>query len=213
MPARCAVPVEEAVTVIKRYLSYFITDTLPAWNSPVWKEISQEPEILKYKWSKESVRTNIKENRRNILTITREQSGYFIEKKTNEKTHDHDEDTDNDNDDDTDANDNSADDDKNDKDYVNKLYSIERPDLDNFYVVIDRNLWNHIKHEHCKRPLQNERRDILRKDKEKGVLGSHNQAANDLLKPGDTQCPVLFSDNILYQLKKELTEQQFGIKP
>lgn len=58
-------------------------------------------------------------------------------------------------------------------------------------------------HEDCKRPLQNERRDMLRKDvKEKGILGSRNQAANDLLKPGDTQCPVLFSNNVLYQLKK-----------
>lgn len=120
MPARCAVPVEEDVTVIKRYLCYFITDTLPAWNSPIWKEISQEPEILKYKWSKKSVRTNIKENRRNILTIAREQSGYFIDKKTNKKTHDDDEDTDND-DDDTDANDNSADDDKNDKDIAKNV--------------------------------------------------------------------------------------------
>ncbi|CAG5073400.1 Similar to NOF: 120.7 kDa protein in NOF-FB transposable element (Drosophila melanogaster) [Cotesia congregata] len=223
MPARCAVPVEEAVTVIKRYLSYFITDTLPAWNSPVWKEISQEPEILKYKWSKENLWNHIKvqiknedgsvnvELRQRVWTdilsfefwkqyrlkcafVFKKGSiqingGYYAIMQGQCKS-------------------------KSCKNPVFGYIEKDPGDIGSVTVRFQCRDTRFDQHEDCKRPLQNERRDILRKDvKEKGVLGSRNQVANDLLKPGDTQCPVLFSDNVLYQLKKESTEQQFGIKP
>ncbi|XP_044733341.1 uncharacterized protein LOC123295944 [Chrysoperla carnea] len=80
MPRKSCVPVEDAVTVIKRYINNFNSDTLPIHSSPIWKEMSNEPEFYK-KWNTDVVRTNVKKDRRNILTIAREECGYFIEKK------------------------------------------------------------------------------------------------------------------------------------
>lgn len=80
MPSKSRVPVEDAVIVLKRYMNYFNSETLPIHSSPVWKEMSNEPEFYK-KWNADAVRTNVKQNRRNILTIAREECGYFIEEK------------------------------------------------------------------------------------------------------------------------------------
>ncbi|CAF4948193.1 unnamed protein product [Pieris macdunnoughi] len=64
------------------------------------------------------------------------------------------------------------------------------------------------RHEDCKRPLQGKRRDEMKKEvKEKGVKGSNLDAAQKLLQPGDTQCPVMSRANVLYQLKKESIEK------
>ncbi|CAF4833035.1 unnamed protein product [Pieris macdunnoughi] len=70
------------------------------------------------------------------------------------------------------------------------------------------------KHEDCKRPLQGKRRDEMKKEvKEKGVKGSNLDAAQKLLQPGDTQCPVMSRANVLYQLKKESIEDNFDARP
>ncbi|XP_074113945.1 uncharacterized protein LOC141537005 [Cotesia typhae] len=131
MPRKCAVPIEVAVKVIKRYISYFITDSLPDWCSEVWKKISEEKELKEYGWSIHSVRTNIREDRRNILTLAREECGYFIEKEK-KLTDSYDE-----------CSDDSLynDDNENDKNYVNKLYKNENSDMEVFDVIIDKSLW------------------------------------------------------------------------
>ncbi|CAG5073432.1 Similar to NOF: 120.7 kDa protein in NOF-FB transposable element (Drosophila melanogaster) [Cotesia congregata] len=49
--------------------------------------------------------------------------------------------------------------------------------------------------------------------KDKGVKASINEASRKLLQPGDTQCPVISKANVLYQLKKESTENEYDVKP
>lgn len=73
MPPISAVPVELAVKVSKKHISHFVNG-LPPWNSDVWKLIQKDSE-LKGKWTLGSVRTNIREDRRNILTEARKQCG------------------------------------------------------------------------------------------------------------------------------------------
>ncbi|XP_074111200.1 uncharacterized protein LOC141535245 isoform X2 [Cotesia typhae] len=73
MPPTSVVSVELAVNVIKKYISHFVNG-LPPWNSDVWKLIQKDSE-LKGKWTLGSVRTNIREDRRNILTEARRQCG------------------------------------------------------------------------------------------------------------------------------------------
>lgn len=70
------------------------------------------------------------------------------------------------------------------------------------------------KHDDCKRPLQRKRRVEMRKEvKNKGVKASNNDAARNLLEPGDTQCPIMSKPNVLYQLKKEGIENGYDVRP
>ncbi|XP_074106782.1 uncharacterized protein LOC141532362 [Cotesia typhae] len=301
MPRECAMPIDEAVKVLKKYISFFVTESLPEWKNEVWKKIAAEPDVKKYGWSIHSIRTNVREDRRNLLTRAREECGYFMSKNLNKN--------DNFNDIVSDESDDDIDEEdaKNDKDYLPVHYKHERPDLETFDVIITRELWQHImiqvlkenscvdvklrpktwthiiscefwkqfrlkcafifkkgevhqnggyyatmqgkcKDKKCKnpifgfidkdpgeevpvtihlqcrdsrftphddvyRPLQGEQRNLLRNNiKEKGVQGTRIQEASHLLQPGDTQCPLLFSSNVLYQLKKESINKEYNVK-
>lgn len=80
MPPSSAVSVQLAVKVLKKYIHHFITDELPKWSSPVWKEISNDPD-LGGKWTIHAVRTNVREDRRQILSIAQKECGISIKKK------------------------------------------------------------------------------------------------------------------------------------
>lgn len=302
MPRKFVMPVDEAVKVLKRYISYFITESLPEWSSDVWKKIADEKEIKKYGWTIHLVRTNVRDNRRNILTRAREECGYFENRNVKDESYDNFGDSDDDS--------CCEDDDENDLDYVNNLYKDENHGLEIFDVVVDKSLWQRItihiedgeknyadvklrpkvwthllacefweqhklkcafvfkkgeihenggyyatmhgkckskkcknklfgyivnkpdkegpvtvqfqchdtrynQHEEVQRPLQGEFRDTMRREvKQKGVKGTRMKEANDLLlQPGDIQCPLLFSSNVLYQLNKESVEKEFNVKP
>lgn len=68
MPRQCAMPLDEAIKVLKRYISFFITECIPESNSDVWKKIAEEPEMKKYGWKLHTIRTNVREDRRGLLT-------------------------------------------------------------------------------------------------------------------------------------------------
>ncbi|KAH0540259.1 hypothetical protein KQX54_015148 [Cotesia glomerata] len=215
-------------------------------SSDVWNKIADEEKIKKYGWTIHSVRTNVRENRRNILTRAREKCGYFVNKNLKDES----DDSFGDSDDDTCC----EDDDENDKDYVNKLYKDENHGLEIFDVVVDKSLWQRItihiedeqknyadvklrpkvwthllacpvtvqfqcrdtrynQHEEVQWPLQGQFRDTIRREvKQKGMKGTRMKEANDLLlQPGDTQCPLLFSSSVLYQLNKESVEKEFPL--
>ncbi|CAG5073430.1 Protein of unknown function [Cotesia congregata] len=61
MPPKCRVPIDDAINVLIKYISYFASDQLPEWSSDVWDKMSNEPEF-KDKWNVPCIRTNIKEN-------------------------------------------------------------------------------------------------------------------------------------------------------
>ncbi|XP_074106328.1 uncharacterized protein LOC141532067 [Cotesia typhae] len=75
MGRRRYVSVESAVQVLKKYIKYFVPD-LPPWSSEIWQIISNE---LENKWSSDCVRVNVRQDRKKILTIARQECGYFSE--------------------------------------------------------------------------------------------------------------------------------------
>lgn len=301
MPRPLLVSDEDSIAVIKRYMSYFCSDTLPAYSAEVWSKMSKEPEFVG-KWNTAAVRTNIKDNRRGILTRARKECGYFSQIIKKKFTYSNNDDDDNDS---NDNNDNDDSDDNSDKDYFNKLYAKERDDVPCFHVEIARGVWecmykkdNSCKnprlqpkvwtdtiafelwhqfelpcafvfkkgtihengnyyatfigkckskvcnnpifgyiennpgdkgsvfinfrcrdtrfevHDEVTRPLQAERRKMFKTMIDaNGVKGTILEQAKDLLKPGSTQCPVLFNSNVLYQVKKESKEEKLNVKP
>lgn len=80
MPAKSVVPVDLAVNALIKYITYFNTDKLPEHSSRVWQDISDE---LKGLWKVPTVRINVRQNRRKILTLAREKCGIFIQNNEN----------------------------------------------------------------------------------------------------------------------------------
>lgn len=74
MGPKSLVSVEDAVKVLKKHIKYFIPPEKPRWASEVWKLISKD---LNDKWNVDTVRTNVNNDRRNILTIALKETGYF----------------------------------------------------------------------------------------------------------------------------------------
>ncbi|XP_014298089.2 120.7 kDa protein in NOF-FB transposable element [Microplitis demolitor] len=143
MPRESAISVEVAVNVLKKYITFFIPDTLPQWSSPVWKQIADDLD-LKDKWTVESVRTNVTKDRRKILTLAREQCGIFLPKNKPESSCNFNLNTSSNNYDDNDDDDDGEDDDDNDNDpdYVVNSNFEELSDLEEFDVEVTRQLWN-----------------------------------------------------------------------
>lgn len=71
MPRNCAITVEQAIEVIIKYFHYFKTN-IPDYSDKVWNEMSSSHNGL---WNKKSWYTNVRYNRRNILSIARERMG------------------------------------------------------------------------------------------------------------------------------------------
>ncbi|XP_074106517.1 uncharacterized protein LOC141532188 [Cotesia typhae] len=137
MPPKSRVSIDDAINVLIKYISYFASDQLPEWSSDVWDKMSNEPEF-KDKWNVPCIRTNIKENRRDILTKAKERCGYYVPIKNNDINND-----DNDLDDDI-SDDCDRDDVKKDPDYYSNVYINEQKDFECFDVVLSRHLWNSI---------------------------------------------------------------------
>ncbi|KAH0540292.1 hypothetical protein KQX54_015640 [Cotesia glomerata] len=71
---KALVSVEDAVKVLKKHIKYFIPPEKQKWSSEVWKLISKD---LNDKWNVDAVRTNVNNDRRNILTIALKETGFF----------------------------------------------------------------------------------------------------------------------------------------
>lgn len=69
MPRQALVTVDHAVSVIEKFIQNFTTDQLPSYSSEIWVEMSRELQNL---WKPSAVYTNVRENRRNILSIARD---------------------------------------------------------------------------------------------------------------------------------------------
>ena len=68
MGPKAAVSKESAIAVVEQYIHYFQTNKFPTRGSEVWVQMS---EALNKKWSPLSVYTNVREDRRSILSIAR----------------------------------------------------------------------------------------------------------------------------------------------
>ncbi|KAH0549627.1 hypothetical protein KQX54_011373 [Cotesia glomerata] len=77
MPLKSQVSVEDAVNVLIRHISYFASEKLPEWSSDIWQVLAKEKEF-KDKWNANCVRTNVRNDRRGILTKARQECGLFI---------------------------------------------------------------------------------------------------------------------------------------
>ncbi|XP_074111197.1 uncharacterized protein LOC141535245 isoform X1 [Cotesia typhae] len=144
MPPTSVVSVELAVNVIKKYISHFVNG-LPPWNSDVWKLIQKDSE-LKGKWTLGSVRTNIREDRRNILTEARRQCG-ILDPNSTKKSNKLDQ-----NGKISNISYNTNEDEDSADDAVNDMSGLdsEEDDVDEqepFTVELSRELWNEIKNQ------------------------------------------------------------------
>uniref|UniRef100_A0A0C9RRN0 NOF_0 protein n=1 Tax=Fopius arisanus TaxID=64838 RepID=A0A0C9RRN0_9HYME len=72
MGRQCAVPRQNAIDVLLRYMSYFSNPSMPPYSSEVWKDLSKECDGA---WSHLSWWVNVTEDRRKILTQARQAAG------------------------------------------------------------------------------------------------------------------------------------------
>lgn len=302
MGPKARVTVEDAVGALKKHIKYFIPPKRPKWSSECWKIIANE---LGNKWDDNSVRTNVNNNRRQILTIALKECGYFTEEKNTESGICNEVENGN-----IDSSNSDEDDIDNDPDYVNHdSYFNDGDQIEEFDVEIRRELWNIIiqsipdenkgqyfklnkkvwtdivayafweqyrlkcafmfkkgvicvsgnnyltirayckskkcgnrlvgviedapcedgpvyikikcrdtrdveNHEDLQRPLQSARRKVIGSQlKDLGVHGYTRQAATKLLRPGETGCPFLHKPNVLHQAKKQVIDDERGIRP
>ena len=77
MPRWAMVPFRDANDVVKEFMKHFTTDKLPEYTSKIWEDMSV---LLKKRWNAHSVYTNVREDRRFILTIAREEMGIVVSK-------------------------------------------------------------------------------------------------------------------------------------
>lgn len=157
MPAVSAVPVALAVSALKKYISHFTTDELPAHSSPVGKDISDELQGL---WKVPAVRIIVRENRREILTLARTECGIFIHDEDkehishnlNDSSNNHDNsDTTHDLSESGNGNDNTEGvEEEGFKKFKSNKRNNENDEIENFEVAITREQWNKIK---CDKPL------------------------------------------------------------
>ncbi|CAG5093419.1 Similar to NOF: 120.7 kDa protein in NOF-FB transposable element (Drosophila melanogaster) [Cotesia congregata] len=136
MPLKSQVSAEDAVNVLIRHISYFASEKLPEWSSDIWQVLAKEKEFQD-KWNANCVRTNVRNDRRGILTKARQECGLFI---SNQNTNV-------DNGDDCDDDENSLsdeDDDKRDPDYFNHVYSDMKDKMETFELIFSRQLWDSI---------------------------------------------------------------------
>lgn len=141
MPPVAAVPVDLAVKVLKKYIAHFANDEFPQWKSEIWKKIANDPE-LEGKWSIGSVRTNVREDRRGILSEARRQCGITVNIISNKKSNVNEN---------CDISKESHED--FDEDNLNEESDSENDDIhkhERFTVEISRDLWNEI---HSLEPL------------------------------------------------------------
>ena len=68
MPVKAFVLTDVAIAAIETFIDSFRTKDFPKYSDPIWTKIS---EYLKGKWSPTCVYTNVRENRRDILTKAR----------------------------------------------------------------------------------------------------------------------------------------------
>lgn len=149
MPAVSAVSVHLAVNALKKYIKYFQTEKLPEHSSRVWQDISDE---LKGLWKVPAVRVNVRQDRRKILTLAREECGIFIGGEENISPTVNDSTSSQDNSTKYDLNDDniSNDDDDEKKDNLEPSESDDDDKREDFHVTITRELWNDMK---CQKPL------------------------------------------------------------
>lgn len=72
MPLKIAMPSEESIQVVKKFMHHFETDPLLAWSAKVWKEMSI---ALGGKWSFATCYINVRNDRNSILSIARWEMG------------------------------------------------------------------------------------------------------------------------------------------
>lgn len=140
MGPKARVTVEAAVNVLKKHIKHFIPPGKPKWSSSIWQTLSEE---LDYKWDKNAVRTNVNNNRRNILTIALMECGYFTDEvKTKLNIYDNE----SENIDYSSSIGSSDDDNKiNDPDYCDySAFFNDISEIEEFDVEISRELWNTI---------------------------------------------------------------------
>ncbi|XP_074106373.1 uncharacterized protein LOC141532101 [Cotesia typhae] len=144
MPAVSAVSVHLAVNALKKYIKYFQTEKLPEHSSRVWQDISDE---LKGLWKFPAVRVNVRQDRRKILTLAREECGIFIGGEENISPTVNDSTSSQDNSTKYDLNDDniSNDDDDEKKDNLEPSDSDDDDKREDFHVTITRELWNDMK--------------------------------------------------------------------
>lgn len=68
MPRKSAVTPDQIIPIPQKYMDFFSSDDLPCYTSDILMKISAE---LAFKWNSHNEYTNVRENRRNILTIAR----------------------------------------------------------------------------------------------------------------------------------------------
>jgi len=81
MPRKIAVSPEESIPIVKKFIQHFETESLPAWSSNVWKEMSI---ALGGKWSAAACYTNVRNDRNFILSRARREMGVFVLPKLDE---------------------------------------------------------------------------------------------------------------------------------
>lgn len=65
MPRASAVPLDEAVVLVEKFIEHFRTPQYPEWSSKVWTDMSL---ATSGRWTRDSVITNVCENRRFIVS-------------------------------------------------------------------------------------------------------------------------------------------------
>lgn len=80
MGRRAIVSKEDAVAVIRNFIEHFKTHILPDHSSPVWQEMSDWliAKNQSNKWTKHNIYINVRENRKQILSLAREQENIQI---------------------------------------------------------------------------------------------------------------------------------------
>ncbi|CAG5079579.1 Similar to NOF: 120.7 kDa protein in NOF-FB transposable element (Drosophila melanogaster) [Cotesia congregata] len=137
MAPRAQVSVESAVNALKKHIKYFIPPEKPKWSSKIWRIISDE---LGNQWNENAVRTNVNQNRRNILSIALQECGYFRGEINTESSK-----YDDLQDENVDSSSSDEDDDSNDPDYCDQAaYFNNIEEIQEFDVEISKELWNSV---------------------------------------------------------------------
>lgn len=119
MPRKAFVTLEEALVVVEQFMPYFTTNELPSYSSKVWHEMSK---ALNGKWSSHSVYVNVRQNRRQLLSIARKNMGIdlpVIKPKAKFK----------------------GETDDSDEDYIDYV-ELDKVDLDSYDLIITKEQWH-----------------------------------------------------------------------
>lgn len=78
MPPVCAVPIDAAVKIIQKFIENFKQHELPTWSDLIWEDMSQALKSFGFHWTAKSY-TIVRENRRNMLSMARDELGVKLE--------------------------------------------------------------------------------------------------------------------------------------